>query len=377
MPGLIKKNLAVIISVGFMFWGGSVQTGYAQQKEPPKRQANPADPAADFIQKVNRTVSLRAAQLAFDLNKRPVIGILVADFSNGSGEEIVIGDQIGSKMRAFLNRNSQFNVYGREDPLSQSLRASLTADPQWSAASQRKFQQFISKKFKSSPVDLVVTGQVLPEMGDRLKVLVNIIPFYEPINLVESESGRTDIHKEQFVSPTFPLPEIVKDFSVIQQPQKQTGRLVIVSLLPIAQAKTLLSVQPGEGAPNLALNAPSQADTWKLKSLNDLGCWLDDNGLTVLTDWEDSKKKDYYDILSGLKANTIWFDDLVAEGTHSLFLGVSMNSQKDGYRSFLRSFSVKSGTSNYLFFSLYSDMRGEPGIRLHYVTDPENRPLPF
>ncbi len=306
------------------------------------------------------------------------MGVLVSDFCNSSGKEIALGDEISRELRAALNKQKQFHVYGKEDPLSQSLRQSLASDFHWSVSSQRKFQQDLLTKFKSFPVDLVVTGQVSKVAEDQLRVVINFIPFFEGINLVETESGRTNIHSEQFLSPILSPREIAEALIVIQKPPVPKGRLVIVSLVNFEKGKgpgpdrraslnTIARVTGGD----------SPGGPRKLKSYRDLTCWLDDQSLSILTEWEDQKKKEYYDILSGFAADSIWFDNLIEEGPHAIFFSLAKEPAKNQYKTFLNSFSVKPGTSNYLFLTLYSDSLGEPAIRVRHIVDPQNRSLPF
>jgi hypothetical protein len=256
------------------------------------------------------------------------------------------------------------------------LKAGLTADPKWSASSQRNFQQNLLKKFKPFPVDLIITGQVSQEQGNRIRVTANLIPFYKPISLVESESGRTDIRTEQFLSPALSLQEIDRCLSVIQIPVVPKGRLVIVSLLKMKKGKnpdrgTLLSQY---GATGKSVGDSSETVLRPL-SLSDITCWLDDKELSVIRDWQDFKKKEYHDILSGFDADTIWFDDMITEGPHSIFFSLAQDPLKNRFKTFSKSFSVKGETSNYLFFSMDTDPSGEPEVQ--HIIDPENRSTPF
>ncbi len=136
----MKKFFVSSLIFGFLVLLGFIQTGYCQQAQDLFTPSNPGDIKNRFIKNLVQSVSYQAADIAFDYTRRPVIGILVADFSNTSGEEIVLGNEIAAELRATLNKEKQFHVYGKEHPVSQSLKMTLAKDPQWSGASQRKFQ---------------------------------------------------------------------------------------------------------------------------------------------------------------------------------------------------------------------------------------------
>ncbi|MGA3085414.1 MAG: hypothetical protein ABSE95_11550 [Thermodesulfobacteriota bacterium] len=372
----MKKIIVLLMILGLLLLNGIIQTGYAQKVETPSQPTNFSEFIKGFIQNVTQSVSFLAADLGFDYRERPVVGILVSDFYNPAGEEIEIGNQIASELRAALNKGKQFHVYGKEHPVSQSLKAGLTADPKWNASSQRTFQQNLLKKFKPFPIDLIIDGQVSREPENRIKVTANLIPFYKPISLVESETGRTDILTEQFYSPALSLQEMDKALSVIQIPTVAKGRLVIVSLLKIKKGKdpergTLLS----QDRTTTKSFGESSEIPIKPLSIMDIACWLDEKELSIVKDWEDFKKKEYHDILSGFGADTIWFDDMIKEGPHSIFFSLAQDPSKNKFKTFSKSFSIKGGTSNYMFFSIDSDLLGEPEVR--YVIDPENRSIPF
>ena len=378
MQGRMKKIIVLFMVLGLFMGGGVIQTGYAQKVETPSQPTNSSELIKGFIQNLSQSVSYLAADLGFDYQQRPEVGILVSDFSNPAGEEIKIGNQIALELRAALNKGKQFHVYGKEHPVSQSLKASLTVDPKWNTLSQRNFQQDLLKKFKPFPVDLIIIGQVSREQENRIKVTVNLIPFYKPISLVESETKRTDIRTEEFISPALPSQEIDKDLSVIQIPTVPKGHVVIVGLIKKEKGKysergTLLSQ---ERTIRRSFGGSSDIPLKPL-SINDINCWLDDKELTVIRDWEDFKKKEYQDILGGFGADSIWFDDMITEEPHVIFFSIAQNTAKNRFKTFSKSFSIKGGTSNYLFFSIYSDLMGEPEVRIRHILDSENKSTPF
>lgn len=374
----MKKIFILSMILGFLMWGGMIQTGYAQKIETPSQPTNSPESLKGFIQNLNQSVSSLAADLGYDFQNRQEVGVLVSNFSNPAGEEIEIGNQIASELRGALNKGKQFHVYGKDHPVSQSLKASLAVDPKWSTSSQRNFQQNLLKKFKPFPVDLIITGQVTQEPENRIKVTVNLIPFYKPISLVESERGRSDIRTEQFLSPALPSQEMDKGLSVIQIPTVPKGRLVIVSLMKMEEGKhsgrwTLMS-QERTTPKNIG---GSPGSPLRPLSLMDITGWLDDKELTVIRDWEDFKKKEYHDILGGFGADTIWFDDMVAEGPHRIFFSIAQTPSKNRFKTFSKSISIKGGTSNYLLLSIYPDGMGEPEVRILHILDPENKSTPF
>jgi hypothetical protein len=378
MQDPMKKIFVLSMILGLSLLGGMIQTGQAQKVETSSPSTHVSGLIEGFIQNLNQSVSFMAADLGFDYQKRPVVGILVSDFCNPAGEEIEIGNQIALELRADLNKGKQFHVYGKEHPVNQSLKASLTADMKWSTLSQRNFQQNLWKKFKPFPVDLIIMGQVSREPENRIKVTVNLIPFYKPISLVESESRRTDIRTEEFFSPTLSSQEMDKGLSVIQIPTVAKGRLVIV-----ASMKTEKGKYPGLG-PLPSQGRTTTKGTWdsseivsKALSLNEISGWLDDKELSVVKDWEDFKKKEYHDILAGFGADTIWFDDMIPEGPHSIFFSLAQTPSKNKFKTFSKPFSIKGGTSNYLFFYIYSDQIGEPEVGIRHILDSENRSTPF
>lgn len=374
MQGPMKKILVLSMILGLLMLGGMIQTGAAQKVETPSQPTHFSKLIKGFIRNLNQSVSSLAADLGFDYRLRPVVGILVSSFYNPAGEEIEMGNQIALELRAALNKGNQFHVYGNEHPVSQSLKASLTVDPKWSTASQRNFQQNLLKKFKQFPVDLIITGQVSQEPENRIKVTANLIPFYKTISLVESESRRTDIRTEQFLSPGLTSQEIKKGLSVIQIPTVAKGRLVIIGLIKDEKDKYSGDALASRGT---KIYRDSSGTSGMPLSLNDIACWLDDKELSIVRDWADFKKKEYLDILSGFGADTIWYDDMITEGPHLIFFSLAQTPTKNRFKTFSKSFSIKGGTSNYLFFWTHSDTMGESEIRVRHILDINNRSLPF
>jgi hypothetical protein len=378
MQDPMKKIFVLSLIVGLLMLGGLLQTGEAQKIETSSQSSNFSELIKGLTQNLNQSISSLAAGLGFDYQQRPVVGILVSDFYNPAGEEIEMGNQIALELRTALNKGKQFHVYGKEHPVCQSLRASLTADIKWSTSSQRNFQQNLFKKFKPFPVDLVITGQVSREPDNRIKVTVYLIPFYKPITLVESEKGRTDIRIEQFFSQPLSSQEMDKGLAVIQIPTIAKGHVVIVALMKMEKGKDAgRGTLSSRGGTTTKSAWDSSEIISKALSLNDISCWLDDKELIVIKDWEDFNKKEYHDILGGFGADTIWFDGMITEGAHSIFFSLAQTPSKNRFKTFSKPFSIKGGTSNYLFFSIYLDPMGEPEVRIRHILDPKNKSTPF
>jgi len=347
MQDPMKKIFIFALILGLLFLAGMVQTDAAQKVETSPQSPNLSELIKGLTHNLNQSVSSLAADMGFDYHQRPVVGILVSDFYNPAGEEIEIGNQIALELRAALNKGKQFHVYGKEHPVSQSLKASLAADRNWSTLSQRGFQQNLLKRFKPFPVDLIITGQVTREPENRLKVTANLIPFYKSISQVESESRRTDIRTEHFFGPTLSSQEVDKGLSVIQIPTVAKGRLVIVGSMKMEKEKypSLGTLSSRGGATNRSVWDSSEKVSMAL-SQSEITCWLGDKEISIVRDWEELKKKEYHDILGGFDADTIWFDDMVTEGPHSIFFSLSPKPSKNRFTTFSKPFSIKGGTSN-------------------------------
>ncbi|MEW6184466.1 MAG: hypothetical protein AB1585_01855 [Thermodesulfobacteriota bacterium] len=374
----MKKVWILFVLFVFLFSAGMVKNSQAQKEASAAQAISLPDSIQGLVQTMTESIGQKAADLGFDYRLRPIIGVIVADFLNPAGQDIELGNVIGLQLRAALEKGNQFHVYGKDHPVSQSLKTGMKADPQWSAASQRNFQQDLIKKFTPFPVDLIITGQVSPEAGNRVKIEVNLIPFYKTISLVESESGRTDIYREQLISTPLSSPEVEKGLAVIQVPQVAKGRVVILSSIKIKRSKypaSENSAPAGRTAGKVHSNLFE--NTGKNLYEKDLFCWMDDKELKAAKNWEGFRKKEYHNLLSGFEGDTIWFDDLIEEGKHSIFFSLLKNHATKTYKTFSESFSIQSGSTNYLYFFPLADALGEPQIRVHHVVDPKNRLQPF
>jgi hypothetical protein len=200
----------------------------------------------------------------------------------------------------------------------------------------------------------------------------------ETITSVEGESGRKDLVLQKFVSPVFPGEVLAQHFSPRKVSDVPKGRLVILSLIRVDRGRA--------GGPESRVVEDSSIKkgggllaekSWRIASLKEISCWLDGQPLASLQSWPEDKKKNYYNFLSGVNADTIWFDDLVAEGPHSFFVSLVKGSMKNQYQTFSKTLAIKGGQSSYLYFNLLTDAYGEPQLHLEQIVDPENRPLPF
>ena len=142
----MKKTFVLASILVLLLWSGIIQAAETQKVEASSSSHNFSEFLKGLTQQMNQSVSSLAADLGFDYQERPIVGILVSDFYNTKGEEIEIGNQIALELRGALNRGNQFHVYGKDHPVSQSLKASLQADLPWSTLSQRNFQQILYKK---------------------------------------------------------------------------------------------------------------------------------------------------------------------------------------------------------------------------------------
>ena len=368
----MKKDLIAVFIV-FLAVCSFNQVVYCQTSRDIGLPDQSRDLLKGFIQEMTKAISSQAADMVFDYTKRPVMGVLVANFPSASGREIDLGNEIASELRTSLNKSKQFYVYGKEDSVSQALKTIMLSDLQFGTTSQRKFQNDLKglEKFRSTPVDLIITGQIIQENNNQLKIIVNLIPFYRLIRVVETESDRTAILKQQFISPKLSLEMVAKALTPIE-PLK-TGRLVIVSLLNIDQdRKTQRIDRPSSGVKSMKNDLPSLENTWKINSPTDISCWLGDNELKMkeAKDWGDLKRKEYQVFLSEIGADMIWFDDWKQEGTYTFLLSLTKDSFKNKYQTFSRSFSIKGGAFNYLYFSIQKDSSGEPYLRIQQIIDP-------
>lgn len=381
MRGQMKKTIISILFLIVVLLGGALQNSFGQQDEGFLKSTRPEDSKQIFIQNLIQSLSSQAANLAFDYQLRPVIGVLVADFTDPSGEEIALGNEIASGLRATLNRGQQFHVYGREHPVCQRLRLELAKDRQWTSVSQRLFKKALVQEFSGSPVDLIIIGQVkkTTETGNQLKIEVSLIPFYKSITRVEGETGRIDILKQQFLSPALPPQEMTQALTVIKTPIIPKGRLIVISLINPERIKELsLQSRPPRQTPSAPKdNVVMHEANWKVGSLREIDCWVDEKECSTIQNWLDGRKKEYINILSGLGADTIWFDEWVTEGPHSFFLSLAQDASKNRYKTFSNSFSIKGGTSNYLFFFFQKDPLGDPKLQIQLITDPQNRSWAF
>ena len=334
-----------------------------------------ASPPSAFFQDVFQKVSKQAADLGFDYYQRPVVRMVIFDFQDATGKEIRFGRALADFLRLKGGQERQFFIYGAEDPVGITIQSYLQKDPQVKTGVQRALQD--SPTFSRSPVDILITGQILKQEDSRLTVRVDLIPLFKRISAVEGELNRLNYTSLTFLSPQLTAEEMQQALTVLEKPKRKLSRLIILSHLELAGSKGrereenfLTGSFPAKGKDFF------QKEFWKLHSVNDLALWLDEKEIKILKaeDWEDSRKRLYHDVLSGFKAGQIWFDKDLAPGDHSLVVSLSLNGR---YKTFTRSFQVREDTTYYLYFSVITNERKEAALQVRYIADASNTLLPF
>jgi hypothetical protein len=330
----------------------------------------------ELIPQMMQSISTTAVNTAYDYSQRPVIGIIISDFRDDQGREIAIGREIAACLRAALNKENQFYVYGSRHPVHQSLESVMALDPSFKPVWQKRFQEYLSKNFSNVQIDLILTGMVAKETENHLKITAHLVPLFKKIRLIETEFEKRNSTQAVFISPSLSPSDMDKAFRVYPK-----GRLVILAHLepkfeqtdPVqgtAQAKPTKIKKTGAGA---------LQSRWEFKSPNDLNIWLDEGikklSLIPIKGWPDWKEKEYEDLFSGFEADTLWFDEPLEEGPHSLFF--SLSPVKDQYKTFFRTIDIKAGVTHYLFFQTGSPLPGNPELVFKFIIDPKRRPLPF
>jgi hypothetical protein len=165
---------------------------------------------------------------------------------------------------------------------------------------------------------------------------------------------------------------------VVEKPKRKHGRLIILSRLDSPGSRSRLKEEPVFGESySVSGDRPVSGNFWKLGSLNEISCWLDEEEIKTLKkeEWDESRKRVYRNILSGFNATDVWLDQDLPSGDHTLM--VSLFPVNGIFKSFKRSFQIKEDTTYYLFFSLGTDIRKEPTLQVKMVADAGNVLLPF
>lgn len=324
-----------------------------------------------------QSISAMAVDMAYDYSQKPVISVMVADFRDQQGREIVIGRDMAAWLRAGLNKEKQFHVYGNRHPLSRSLESVMNLDPSFKPVWQRRLQEYLVGKHNSVLPDLIITGTVSREGEHHLKVKVTFLPFYRKIRMVETESSEEGLPLKEFLSPSLSAEALVRIMTVIPK-----GRLIVLARLnpkfeqtdPFKETSSLT-----KDTVSLKQRTGKIKSPWELKSPDYLSCWLDGGErkqpLLQIKDWPPWQERVYQDLFSGFGTDTLWFDDTLEEGPHTFFF--SLSPAKDRFKTFSRTIQIKAGVNYYLVFSIGSDAMGEPDMHFQLVVDPERTPLPF
>jgi hypothetical protein len=371
----MKKYLIFLMVVGLF----SIYNGQVEGNTPEVSSGPPSYPwiQAELIPRMIQSISTLAVNTAYDYSQRPVVGIIISDFRDDQGREIAIGREIAACLRAGLNKENQFYVYGSRHPVYKSLESVMAIDPSFKPVWQKRFQENLSKNFSHVQIDLILTGMVVKETEDHLKITASLVPLFKKIRLLESEFEKGNSTQAVFLSPSLSASDMDKALRVTPK-----GRLVILAHLDPKFVQTDPGRETAHASPSYKTaknRAHPLKSQWDFKSPNDLSIWLDEGNkklsLIKIKDWPDWKEKEYGDLFSGFEADTLWFDESLDEGLHSLFL--SLSPAKDNFKTFSRTIHIKPGVTHYLFFSLESDLQEKPDIFFKFVIDSEKRPLPF
>jgi len=368
----MKKYLVVLIVFGLVFI--SRIPLHAATHEVSTSSASLAWMQSELVPKMIQSISTSAVDTAYDYSQRPVIGIIISDFRDDQGREVVIGRDLASWMRAGLNKEKQFFVYDRRHPVYKSLETILAVDPSFKPAWQKRFQENLAKNFSNLQLDLILTGTVIKESEDRLKITTSLIPIFKKIRPIETEYAKGKSSQAVFLSPSLSSSEMTGALKILPK-----GRLVILAHLD----PKFEQVDPGQRTDQEKTHKIKKtskgviASRWDFKMPNDLNIWLDDGKLSLIKikNWPVWRQKEYEDLFSGFETDTLWLDDTLDEGLHFLFF--SLSPAKDQYKTFSRTIDIKSGANHYLVFTLGSDLMGNPELIFKWIVDPLKKPLPF
>jgi hypothetical protein len=367
----MKKYLMVLTVFG-LFLIGSIQV----QADSPERLTGSvifSGIQTELIPRMVQSISTLAVDTAYDYSQRPVIGILISDFRDDQGREIVIGRDIAAWLREGLNREKQFFVYGSRHPVHKSLESVIAIDPGFKPVWQKRFQDYLSNQYNNVQVDLIITGKVIKETQEHLRITATLSPLFKKIRLVETEFEKGNSTQVVFLSPSLTSSEMGTALSVLPN-----GRLVVLAHLnpKFEQTDPARGLDHGKQSYQTKKVGPGTLKSqWEFKSPNALSIWLDDGikklSLIRIKDWPDWKKKEYENLFSEFEVDTLWFDDALTEGTHSLFLSVS--TAKDNFQTFSKTINVKAGVTQYLVFSIESDLTGKPELFFKSVVDTQRK----
>jgi hypothetical protein len=368
----MKKYLVVLIVFGLAFFHRTPL--HAATQEVPSPSTSLAWMQSELVPRMIQSISTTAVDTAYDYLQRPIIGIIISDFRDDQGREIVIGKDLAYWLRAGLNKEKQFFVYDRRHPVYKSLETILAVDPSFKPAWQKRFQENLAKNFSNLQLDLILTGTIVKESEDRLKVTTSLIPLFKKIRPIETEYAKGKSSQAVFLSPPLSSSEINIALKILPK-----GRLVVLAHLD----PKFEQIDPGQRTDQEKAHKIKKArkggvaSRWDFRTPNDLNIWLDDGKLSLIKikNWPEWRQKEYEDLFSGFETDTLWFDDNLDEGPHFLFF--SLSPSKDQYKTFSRTIDIKSGANHYLVFTLGSDLMGNPELIFNWIVDPLKKPLPF
>ena len=371
----MKKYLMILLAFGLLLiCSGQV---CANSPQLPQRSGAFSEIQTELIPGMVQSISTLAVNTSYDYSLRPVIGIIVSDFRDDQGREIAIGRDIAAWLREGMNREKQLYVYGSRHPAVKSLESVMAIDSRFKPVWQRRFQDYLSTQFNNIQIDLILTGVVVKETEDRLKITATLFPFFKKVRLVETELEKRSFIQIDFLSPSLTSSEMDSALSVLPK-----GRLVVLAHLNPKFEQNDSLAGPDQGKQSYITKKPgsgSLKSRWEFKSPHDLSIWLDDGNkklsLIKIKDWPEWKEKEYEDLFSGFETDTLWFDEPLAEGIHSLFF--SLSPDKDNFKTFSKPIQIKAGVTHYLIFSFGSDLLGKPDMFFKFVVDTQMRPLPF
>ena len=282
-----------------------------------------------FFREILRQVAERSADLVYDYDTRPLIRTIVMDFHDQSGQEIAVGNELSAYLRAGLDQENQFFIYGREQ-----IRRSLGHFFQVSQGMQpyqvSRLQEAVPVVFKK-PIHLIVAGEIRKTGEKQLQVNITLIPFYQQLKPVEMEAASLPFPRFSFLSAQTgrrsnnqALAKPISEQRMAINPDY--GRLIILSNYLLEKPReqerrylgTLESTRP----------ASEKGQELTLKQINlgdpqDLICWLDKQELFIFEEGQIENLKDfYYNILSGFGVDQIWFDAEVRGGEHQLAFSI-------------------------------------------------------
>ena len=323
-----------------------------------------------FYQEVLRQVAERSADLVYDYDTRPLIRTVVLDFHDPSGQEIAVGNELSAYLRAGLDRENQFYVYGREQ-IRRSLGHFFQVNRGMRPYTVSRLQELVPAIFKK-PIHLIVAGEIRKTEENQLQVNITLIPFYQQLKPVEMEAESLFFPQLSFLTPKQTDEEITL---ALAKPKSEKGSAANLNYGRLIVLSNYLLEKPREQERRyigtLEASRPTQEKGQEgiLRQVNlgdpqDLVCWLDNQELFVFEEKQIGNLKDYYhNILGGFGAEQIWFDAEVKGGDHQLAFSVfpvnSLNKKAVSYP-----FKLAAGTTTYLMVSVVSQPQKDPALSI-------------